>query len=321
MGFRVFDRFGCPAVGLSVAVLSLVAALSMGAPAKAQFGLNCPGTWIPYGGGQACQCPDGSLANYVGGQVVCGGGQAAPQQYSAPAPGMEQAIGDAVGNAIGGLFDGLSNLLPPADSDQQGHPVDEGTGSSDADVPGGENDSYVDRMSKQSEQRLREKVGPDQVYSARQGYMGPGKYRHCDGSLWHHATFEDHFSRLKSISCGGVPAPVAQPTVTHVQPSPAAPNPDPGGAGEAQGILDGLTKLLPFLNQQQPAASAGGGGSYVDQMSNEAQRNLRGKVGPNHVVSARQGYMGPGQYRHCDGSLRYYSTHESYWAMMKQIGC
>ena len=308
-----------PAI-LSLAVLVV---LAWTPPASAQFGLNCPGTWIPYGGGQACQCPDGSLANYVGGQVVCSGApQSYNQQHSAPpGAGLDQAIG----NIVGGLFDGLSNMLPASQTDQGSQSSDEETGSGDSDTASGDSgDSYVDRMTDQTKDRLRGKVGPDHVYSARQGYMGPGKYRHCDGSLWHHATFEDHFSRLKSISCGGVPAPTLQTTTVQPQRQPSAaagtqPGSESGFEETAKGILDGMTRMLPFLNQQQPAATSGD--SYVDRMTNETQRNLRQKVGPNHIFSARQGYMGPGKYRHCDGSLRYYRTSEAYWALMKQLGC
>lgn len=36
---------------------------------------GCPGRIINHSGGLACQCPNGSLANWIGGRIVCGGGQ------------------------------------------------------------------------------------------------------------------------------------------------------------------------------------------------------------------------------------------------------
>jgi hypothetical protein len=63
---------------LATAAAALIALAST---AMAQFsGLDCPGRWVNYGGGQSCQCPDGNLANYVGGRVVCNQAPAAAQQ-------------------------------------------------------------------------------------------------------------------------------------------------------------------------------------------------------------------------------------------------
>ena len=67
-------------------MLSLSLWLAATDNAQAQYpGLSCPGVWVASGGGNLCQCPDGSFANYVGtwphGRTVC------PQnvpQYTAP---------------------------------------------------------------------------------------------------------------------------------------------------------------------------------------------------------------------------------------------
>ena len=46
--------------------------LAFASAANAQFlPPGCPGHWISYGGGSACQCSDGSLANMVGDSIVC----------------------------------------------------------------------------------------------------------------------------------------------------------------------------------------------------------------------------------------------------------
>lgn len=51
-------------------------------------GLNCPGRWINYGGGQACLCPDGqSLADMDSyGRVVCPGRTVTNIGAQPPAP-------------------------------------------------------------------------------------------------------------------------------------------------------------------------------------------------------------------------------------------
>ena len=304
--------------------LAVIGLCLSAAPAKAQFGLHCPGTWINYGGGKACQCADGSLANYVNGQVICGGGG---QNYSQQNSGGYQPNGDPVTDVVNGIFNGLSKLLPSLDQQQTDSNSD---------------DSYVDKTSKESERRLREKVDPNKVWSARQGFVGAGKYRHCDGNVRYHATFDDHFSALKSVTCGGgqfvqpqptAPAqnvsrqPTPNPSVTYDQSYDEGDTqdfPQPYNAGAATGgnplteIFSGLTKMLPTLNQQ-PAANSGG--SYVDQMTTQSQQRLQQKVGPNKIWSARQGFVGPGNYRHCDGSTWYHPTSEKHFVKLKQIGC
>ena len=60
--------------------LTIAAALSLvsGAPVSAQYvPSGCPGQWIQYGGGLACQCPDGSLASGWP-TITCGGYQQQP---------------------------------------------------------------------------------------------------------------------------------------------------------------------------------------------------------------------------------------------------
>ena len=55
--------------GGSVVLLILVTVAT--AAAQPFPGLDCPGRWVPYGGGVACQCANGMLANMVGNRVVC----------------------------------------------------------------------------------------------------------------------------------------------------------------------------------------------------------------------------------------------------------
>lgn len=38
------------------------------------FGLQCPGRWESQGLAQMCRCPDGQYGNYIGGRIVCPGG-------------------------------------------------------------------------------------------------------------------------------------------------------------------------------------------------------------------------------------------------------
>ena len=70
-----------------------VVLIGSAAPASAQFlPGGCPGRWISYGGGSACQCPNGSLANYVGGAIVCSGGGGGARRSSIP-PGATDCGG------------------------------------------------------------------------------------------------------------------------------------------------------------------------------------------------------------------------------------
>ena len=56
-----------PSIGKIVAVVCYFVSTSE------SNALDCPGRWVSGGGGMQCLCADGSLADYVGGQVVCRG--------------------------------------------------------------------------------------------------------------------------------------------------------------------------------------------------------------------------------------------------------
>lgn len=70
-----------------VTFVALLLTVGVAAAQENFFGMVCPGHWTMPGGGGNCVCPDGSLANMIGGQVVCPMHQqeTQPQQSICPA--------------------------------------------------------------------------------------------------------------------------------------------------------------------------------------------------------------------------------------------